>query len=411
MAQLINNRYRPIGLLGSGGSSKTFLAEDTHLPSNRRCVVKQLRPPTDDNSHYPILKERFQREAVILEMLGKSSEQIPKLQAYFTEDQEFYLVQDWIEGESIGQRVRTSGPFSELEVVAFLHKILPVLEYIHSKGIVHRDIKPENIMLRKADDLPVLIDFGAVKEVLADQSTTIIIGSPGFMPIEQANGKPVFASDLYSLGFTAAFMLSGKRPKELTEGDNERFLEAEPFKNLDPTLLYVISKSIRLLPYDRFQTANQMLSALKGDIEPTVLTEETTLRPTSTPPRSDGRKHSSRPTVISLSLLVALLIGGAGIVAYRYIKQRPTQTVTSSPVQPKARQTAEFEITRTNDAYTSVRAAPRTSSPELGRLYPGTRIICQTSTVVGETLWSNNQWSYCPSVEGYIHSTLIRPIN
>jgi serine/threonine-protein kinase len=410
MADLINNRYRPLSLLGSGGSSKTYLAEDTHLPSNRRCVVKQLRPPTDDSSNYPILKERFQREAVILEMLGKSSEQIPKLQAYFTEGQEFYLVQDWIDGESIGQRVRSNGPFSESEVVSFLHQILPVLEYIHSKGIVHRDIKPENIMLRKPDDLPVLIDFGAVKEVVADQSTTIIIGSPGFMPIEQATGKPVFASDLYSLGFTAAFMLSGKRPRELNAGDNESFLSQEPFKTLDPVLLYVIGKSIRMLPSDRFQTANQMLAALKGDVEPTVLTEDTTLKPATTPPRLHERKRSSRRTVILLSLLFVTLIAAGALVTYRYTKQTPIQTATSTAPQPQASQTAEFEITRTNDAYTSVRAAPRSSSPEIVRLYPGTRIICQTSMVVGETLWSNNQWRYCPSVEGYVHSTLVRPI-
>jgi serine/threonine-protein kinase len=402
MAELINNRYRPIGLLGSGGSSKTYLAEDTHLPSNRRCVVKQLRPPGDDNSNYPILKERFQREAVVLEMLGKSSEQIPKLQAYFTDGQEFYLVQDWIEGESIGDRVRRNGPFSESEVVSFLNQILPVLEYIHSKGIVHRDIKPENIMLRNGDDLPVLIDFGAVKEVVTDQATTIIIGSPGFMPIEQANGKPVVASDLYSLGFTAAYMLTGKRPKELNVGDNESFLTQEPFNNLDPALLYVISKSIRLRPQDRFQTANQMLAALRGDIEPTVLTEETTLRPSS-----HERHSSSRKAVLSLSLLVVTLLTAGGIVAYRYTKQKPIQTLALTTQAP---QTAEFEITRTNDAYTSVRAAPRTSSPEIGRLYPGTRITCQTSMVVGETLWSNNQWRYCPSVDGYIHSTLIRPV-
>ena len=410
MADLINNRYRPLSLLGSGGSSNTYLAEDTHLPSNRRCVVKQLRPPTDDNSNYPILKERFQREAVILEMLGNSSEQIPKLQAYFTDGHDFYLVQDWIDGESIGQRVRSNGPFSESEVASFLHQILPVLEYIHSKGIVHRDIKPENIMLRKTDDLPLLIDFGAVKEVVADQSTTIIIGSPGFMPVEQANGKPVFASDLYSLGFTAAYMLSGKRPRELTEGDHESFLKQEPFKNLDPALLYVINKSTRLLPSDRFQTANEMLAALKGDIEPTVLTEETTLRLSSTPPHFTERKSSPRRTLIVLSLLVATLIVAGGVLAYWYTKKSPDQTVTNARAQSQPAQTAEFEITRTNDAYTSVRAAPRTSSPEVVRLYPGTRITCQTSTIIGETLWSNNEWRYCPSVEGYIHSTLIRPV-
>ena len=122
------------------------------------------------------------------------------------------------------QKVKEEGVFSEGQVKDILLSLLPVLDYIHSQGIIHRDIKPENIMLRERDGKPVLIDFGAVKEVVAtivdldgSPTSSIVIGSPGFMPLEQAAGKPVFASDLYSLGLTAIYLLTGKRPKELTD--------------------------------------------------------------------------------------------------------------------------------------------------------------------------------------------------
>src|SRR6266496_71152 len=167
MSALLNNRYRILQILGSGGCGKTFLAEDTHMPSGRRCVIKQLKPATTNPAAYRIIQERFQREAAILETLGWTNDQIPTLYASFTEATEFYLVQDWIAGKNLMQRVQDEGTLSEIEVKRLLVNLLPVLDYIHSQGIIHRDIKPENIMLREHDGKPVLIDFGAVKEVVA----------------------------------------------------------------------------------------------------------------------------------------------------------------------------------------------------------------------------------------------------
>ncbi|MEL7241738.1 MAG: serine/threonine-protein kinase, partial [Cyanobacteria bacterium J06573_2] len=218
---LLNNRYQIIRTLGSGGFGETVLAEDTQMPSRRPCVIKQLRPIQDNPRVYQLVRERFGREAAILEELGNGSSQIPMLYAYFSDNGQFYLVQEYIEGKTLTQVVQEKGLMDENSVKQILTSILPVLEYVHSKGIVHRDIKPENI-LTDADGKPVLIDFGAVKETLSTLLTpsgnatkSIVIGTPGFMATEQSVGRPMFASDIYSLGMTAIFLLTGKMPQEL----------------------------------------------------------------------------------------------------------------------------------------------------------------------------------------------------
>ena len=138
----LNNRYQVIRVLGSGGFGETFLAEDTQMPSGRRCVIKQLKPVVDNPEVYQLVQERFQREAAILEELGGGSNQIPRLYAYFVEKQEFYLVQEYIEGQTLAQKLQQYGLLRESSVREFLTSILPVMVYVHSKGIVHRDIKP-----------------------------------------------------------------------------------------------------------------------------------------------------------------------------------------------------------------------------------------------------------------------------
>ena len=163
MTKLLNNRYRVIRTLGKGGFGETFLAEDTHMPSGRSCVIKQLQPNTNDPQVYQLIQERFQREAAILEELGAGSSQIPQLYAYFAEAGQFYLIQELVEGITLGDWLQQQGIQKESSVQEILVSLLPVLSYVHNKGIIHRDIKPENIILRSTDRQPVLIDFGAVR--------------------------------------------------------------------------------------------------------------------------------------------------------------------------------------------------------------------------------------------------------
>jgi len=270
--KLFNHRYRIIRPLASGGFGQTFLAEDTQMPSSRYCVIKRLKPYSDTPQMRQIVRDRFRREATILERLGNGSDRIPQLHAYFERGGKFYLVQEWIQGETLLDRVKQYGLFGEGEVRAILMKILPVLDYVHQQGIIHRDIKPDNIMWRHNDRQPVLIDFGAVKETMGTTIdsqgkavASIVIGSSGFMASEQASGRPTFSSDIYSLGMTAIFLLTGKSPQELgTDPETGEILWRQYAEGISPKFAAVLDKAIKFHPRDRFATAIQMQKALQS---------------------------------------------------------------------------------------------------------------------------------------------------
>ncbi|HHP7231289.1 MAG TPA: protein kinase [Xenococcaceae cyanobacterium] len=268
---LLNNRYQILKTLGRGGFGETYLAEDTNMPSGRKCVIKQLKPIVQRPQIPQWTQERFQREAAILEELGEENRQIPRLYAYFSENKQFYLVQEWIEGETLTQKWQREGNLSCREIKNILIKLLPVLDYIHSRRIVHRDLKPDNIIIQAKDSLPVLIDFGAVKEAMAttaehhnSSALSASIGTPGYMPSEQAAGRPLYSSDLYSLGLTAIFLLTGKSPQELeVDSQTGEIIWHQYAEAADPNLLAILDKAIRFHPRDRYATAPEMLTALQ----------------------------------------------------------------------------------------------------------------------------------------------------
>jgi serine/threonine-protein kinase len=387
MSAILNNRYRILQTLGSGGCGKTFLAEDTHMPSRRRCVIKQLKPATTDPVTYQIIQERFQREAAILETLGRANDQIPALYAYFTEDKEFYLVQDWIEGKSLMQKVREEGVFSETEVKRLLAALLPVLDYVHSQGIIHRDIKPENIMLREQDTRPFLIDFGAVKEVVATvvdsygtPTSSIVIGSPGFMPLEQAAGKPVFASDLYSLGLTAIYSLTGKRPQELTEPLTGEVSWHKYAANISSDLAAILDKTIKPLARERYRTAKEMLEALQSVNSISDLTvpakrapnHDRQSRPAFSPIPASGtppdqlhpepiKQSGGSRFVYALILILAILFTGAAVALFH--ERNKNDSLVSSTKQPEA-SPATLNLGTSNQNANGVRSINQTDQTQ-----------------------------------------------
>ncbi len=268
IGQILAGRYRIVQVLGAGGFGETYITADLHLPGEPECVLKHLKPATDDPAVLDIARKLFQKEAETLQQLG-SFDKIPRLLAYFEEQKEFYLVQELVRGHTLSRELISGQKWPEAAVRKMLGEVLSILEFVHSQGVIHRDIKPDNIMRRDGDGCLVLIDFGAIKQV-RNQATvgtapqTIAIGTPGYMSPEQARGNPRPSSDLYALGVIGIQALSGKYPSELIEDDATGELQWQNFVQASPLFVAHLSEMTRYHFRDRFTNASAALQALKN---------------------------------------------------------------------------------------------------------------------------------------------------
>ena len=224
--QTLAGRYHIIKYLGGGGFGQTYLAEDKKRSGNLRCVVKQLKPQFTDPQTLSIARRLFKTETDTLHQLG-THPQIPELLDHFEENQEFYLVQELIEGIDLSKEIPPGQRLSESEVMAILQEIVEILVFVQQHKVIHRDIKPANLMRRNSDGKIFLIDFGAVKQIstqigntTGQTPPTICIGTGGYMPAEQNNGQPNFGSDIYAVGMTGIEWLTGILPHELPKDAN-----------------------------------------------------------------------------------------------------------------------------------------------------------------------------------------------
>ncbi len=314
---ILTDRYKIIKQLGHGSFGRTYLAEDNHR-FEELCVLKEFAPQVHGSYALQKSQELFEREAGVLYKLRHP--QIPGFREMFRYklDGEGYLflVQDYIEGKTyralVENRKLQDKFFSEAEVKKFLLQILPVLEYIHNLGVIHRDISPDNIILQTSDKLPVLIDFGGVKETatkvaseyaqkggsIPQQATRL--GKLGYAPDEQMRlGIINTNSDLYALAATALVLLTGKEPSFLIDTHNLTFNWRKEI-NISQNLGNVLNKMLAPKPSDRFPTARQVIEALENVPSSTNLT--TTQAPpnvVSTQPVSTG--ITSNVTTMSVS--------------------------------------------------------------------------------------------------------------
>lgn len=270
---LLRDRYRVMQTLGQGGFGATFLALDECLPGQPNCVIKQLRPTATAPQVLDMARELFKREAETLGRIGNHP-QVPRLLDYFEANQEFYLVQEYVSGSTLQQIVKKDGQFAEHGVKQFLSEILPVLEYIHNNRVIHRDIKPANIIRRAQDLKLVLIDFGAVKyqqpahSAASEQTafTSYAIGTPGFAPPEQMAMRPVPASDIYALGVTCLYLLTGKSPKDMDYDPTTGELLWQKYVHVSDHFTKVLKKMLEVSVKNRYQKADAIFRDL--DLEP-----------------------------------------------------------------------------------------------------------------------------------------------
>jgi WD40 repeat protein len=311
---VLRSHYKILRRLGSGGFGDTYLAQDLDLPGQPQCVVKHLQPKDPNPAVLPIAKNLFDREAHTLYQLSNACSQIPRLFAHFEEQGEFYLVQEFVDGHDLTQEIILGQPKSEAIVLKLLKDILEILVVVHQHQAIHRDIKPPNIMRRK-DGKIVLIDFGAVKGISAlgvdpqgQTSVTVAIGSPGYMPSEQAIGKPKLCSDVYAVGMTAIQSLTGVSPDRLKEDPDGKWIWRN-YAQVSDRLANIIDTMVHPYFSQRYPSAAEALQALLPLSPPT---------PPPPPPDPDPQPHQSSPSPIPPTVSTPSI----------------SPTVTSSPAQP-----------------------------------------------------------------------------
>ncbi|MEQ9238487.1 protein kinase domain-containing protein [Coleofasciculus sp. E2-BRE-01] len=270
LGKLLDGRYQVNQVLGAGGFGRTYLAQDTRRPGNPICVVKHLQPANRDPNFLETARRLFNSEAETLEVLG-NHDQIPRLLAYFEEDQEFYLVQEYIEGHPLSQELIPGQPWDQTRVVALLQELLEVLDFVHHHGVIHRDIKPDNLIRRNLDKKLVLLDFGAVKQIRTQlaspqgqMSNTVAVGTPGYMSSEQALGQPRPTSDIYALGIIAIQAITGRMPAELQEDLNTGELIWQHLAPVSPGLKHILTRMVRYHFKDRYQSTTEALQAVRS---------------------------------------------------------------------------------------------------------------------------------------------------
>jgi serine/threonine-protein kinase len=269
IGRIIKGRYKIIENIGKGSFGTTYLAIDTQIPEPNECIVKHFTPLSTDPEVLKKAKELFEREAKTLNQLGKHP-QIPRLLAHIQENQDFFIVQEYIEGHDLTQELPNNVPLNEDFVVQLLKNILEVLIVIHEQEVIHRDLNPRNIRRRIKNKEIVIIDFGAVKEISTQyvgnqqpQNATII-GSPGYTPREQADGNPVFSSDIYAVGMIGIQAITGIHPINLSVDSRTGKVIWRNDIKVSNKFADVLDKMVSYRHQDRYLTAKSALTALEN---------------------------------------------------------------------------------------------------------------------------------------------------
>lgn len=321
----LREKYIIEEILGRGGFGRTYLAEDTGR-FGEKVVVKELSPSLQGTYALQKAEELFQREAQTLYKLEHP--QIPRFRETFQHERRLFLVQDFVKGQDYLSLVRERSPgryFSEDEIIQLFQQLLPVLSYIHRQGVIHRDISPDNIVQRQSDGVPVLVDFGGVKEFSKHVATQI--GNPdnppisgnrgtslvksGYSPDEQLRGRVAPNSDLYALAASALCLMTGKeRPtQELWDAETGKWFWQEQL-SLSPKLAEALNRMLEDRPELRFQSADEVRQFMDGE------TKQMLAAPTVLPVELSEPKSLGVPAAIAGSLSWSIAIAPIKFLGY-----------------------------------------------------------------------------------------------
>ncbi len=264
------HQYQVLRVLGKGGMGTTYLvwhpATGTPASGQPQTALRVLKEMNTDMASIPKAQELFEREASTLQTLSHPG--IPKFYDFFIEDGKKYLVMELLHGQDLERRVRKYGSVQPSQAIAWMIQTCDVLDYLHSRNtpIIHRDIKPGNLLVQTINNRVVVLDFGAVKAVGIPSGTRI--GAEGFAAPEQAQGRPVTQSDLYAIGPSLIFLITGENPHRLFKkrGHSYRFA-LDQYPEISPDLRQVIDRVTEPRACDRYQTARELAHALASCLQ------------------------------------------------------------------------------------------------------------------------------------------------
>ncbi|MDH6059423.1 serine/threonine-protein kinase [Chrysosporum bergii ANA360D] len=254
-------QYQVLRTLGQGGMGTTFLAWNTASAMERKPQLLVLKQMNADMAKIAKAQELFEREAHTLKSLDH--EGIPDYYDFFVVGAKKYLAMELVHGQDLEKKVYATGPVTPGQAVAWMIQTCQILEYLHSQNppLIHRDIKPANLMVRNSNNRIVVLDFGAVKEIGTTPGTRI--GAEGYCAPEQERGKPLTQSDLYAIGPTLIFLLTGENPFQFYRyrGQGSQF-DVAKIPTISPQLRDIIERVTQHLPRDRYQSAKELATAL-----------------------------------------------------------------------------------------------------------------------------------------------------
>ena len=267
---ILDGRYEIIGKLGEGAFGTTYLAIDLKLPDKDQCVVKHFSPKSTDPNTLHHARRLFETEAKVLNRLG-SHDRIPRLLAHFEEDENFYLVEEFVAGHDLSREINPNNQWSEDKVISLLQDILQSLEFVHENNVIHRDIKPSNLMRRQQDGKIFLIDFGAVKQITSQAMnsqgqmiSTVVIGTLGYMPSEQSQGQPRLCSDIYAVGIIAIQALVALPAIQLPKDDRTGEIIWRDQAQVREQFADILDKMVKYDFRQRYQSVAEVLQALQN---------------------------------------------------------------------------------------------------------------------------------------------------
>lgn len=329
LGKVLENRFELIRQIGQGGMSRVYIAKD--LKINKEWAVKEI---ARSNSNYQI-NNSLMTEANL--MKGLDHRYLPRIVDIIQEEEKIYIVMDYVEGESLDVVLKEKGTQSVENITNWMGQALEALEYLHSQNppIIYRDMKPGNLML-KPDGSIVIIDFGIAREFKYNEEDTTILGTKGYAPPEQYQGKSDIRSDIYALGVTMYRLLTGKTILESKDAERK-------YKSIKEENLYsVLEKCTKPDPNQRYQTCKEVLTALKNPEENLNKTKKVI------------RRKKTR-YLISLSLAITCVIAGISFyvlsvrekdISYMKLVDAP-ETVSLDEKKYRLVEAAKLEPTKT----------------------------------------------------------------